>query len=1125
MSNPAASVPQTRHTVTAVIVAHDGADVLPGLFRALAAQTHPVERAVGVDAGSNDRSGLLLKELLGGDAVLTLPRSAGFGEAVAAGLRHPAGRRALPAAPDTRRVEWVWLLHDDCEPAPDALERLIRVAGRDRTVVILGPKVLDGTDRKTLRETGISIDRAGRRVTGIETGEIDQGQHDGNRPVLAVGSAGMLVRRDVWEQLGGFDPRLKLFRDDIDFCWRAHAAGHRVHVVTDAVLYHRELSARPQRGGRGGRAAALAARPRLRWMNRRNALYVLAVNLPLPQMLRVMLGCVAGSLLRTAWYLLTKQEELAQAQFFAVTWLLLHPFQVLVARRRRSRGRREAYSAVRSYIPPGRTPQRIAETIAGLVTSGPVPVTGGRHQALTAGPSSGFDEAGAAQFTDQPSLTRRIITHPAVLLFLALLLVALIAERRLLAASPLGGGALVPAWNGASGLWSEYLAGFHGVGLGSSASAPPYLAVVAALGTILLGHAALAVDVLLLGCVPLAGITAYLAARRLVAAVAARLLLAAMYAVAPVAMGAVAAGRLGTAVAFVLLPAVAVNAGRMLTSAPKTARRAAWATGLLVAVAAAFAPVVWLIATVLAVVAVVIRRRLWPVSRVDAAIVVLSPLVLLFPWSFHLLASPSAFLAEAGVPFGSSAAPPVSLLLLLSPGGPGLPPAWVTAGLVLAVVAAFLPSGLAGVPRATGSPGLAGPSGGRVLVGAGWAVAGVGYLLAIATAHSGDGWSGAALAVTAVGLLAAAAPAVRWLCSLSRRSLSWTALGAAAALPLAAAGFWVTGGVRGPVTPRPQQVLPAFVAASSAGPAHYRTLVLRPSAGSSGGVTFAVARAGDPSLGEPELAEPAATTEAFSRQVAALVAPDGADSGDPGQSLASSGIHWVLLPGPVDQTLADRLNAASGLVPLSSSPAGDLWQVTGTVPRAAGSQTHGTLPRTLSLILELLALLVIVVLAIPGRREDPAEEAEAIAAVRAAQHERRTERAAKTRDLTRAAATRAMNSPSVSRAVSRVVTGFPSGRRARRKPPAPPLPLPPVRPEPAESPAPAPWEAPEARSGEPSAPAGPATAPGATTPVQPTPMQLIPLTPPDREGQPERGRRGGRHGKPRGRRKSRGGDR
>ena len=60
-----ATAPQTRHTVTAIIVAHDGVQVLPGLFRALATQSYPVDRAVGVDTGSRDHSASLLNELIG----------------------------------------------------------------------------------------------------------------------------------------------------------------------------------------------------------------------------------------------------------------------------------------------------------------------------------------------------------------------------------------------------------------------------------------------------------------------------------------------------------------------------------------------------------------------------------------------------------------------------------------------------------------------------------------------------------------------------------------------------------------------------------------------------------------------------------------------------------------------------------------------------------------------------------------------------------------------------------------------------------------------------------------------------------------------------------------------------
>jgi GT2 family glycosyltransferase len=1060
------TAPQTRHAVTAIIVAHDGARLLPGLVQALKAQTYPVEQTVGVDTASRDRSGAVLAELIGQDAVFGMERTAGYGEAVEVALRHATRRRSGLTDPGLPRVEWIWLLHDDCEPALDALEQLLRAAGKDRAVVVVGPKVLDGQDRRTLREVGVSIDRAGRRVTGIDPGEIDQGQHDHKRAVLAVGSAGLLVRRDVWTRLGGFDPNLKLFRDDVDFCWRVQAAGLRVQVVPDAVLYHRELSARRRRPVAVGNA---------RRLDRRNALFVLAVNLPLLTMLRVVGGCIAGSLVRAFYFLLTKQLDLAAAYAFSVTGLFAHPIRLVRARRRRAAGLTEGYNAVRLFIPPARTLFKLAEKLAGFVSNGPPQVSHGRHQATQE------ESEEDAQFVDQQSVVRRIIKHPGVQLFAALLLIALIAERRLLGTSPLGGGALVPAWGGAGALWQEYLAGFHAVSVGSTASAPPYLAVVAALGTVLGGQAWLAVDVLLLGCVPLAGLTAYLASRWVVTATPARVLLAASYALLPVATGAVAAGRLGTAVAFMLLPLIAVSAGRMLTTAPRQARRAAWATGLLIATSSAFAPFTWVLGVVFAIVALGARRWL-AVDPVNAAIVAVTPFFVLFPWSLHLLASPSAFLAEAGLstPALTTHGLAPTALLALSPGGPGLPPVWVTLGFGLALLALAFPARRAGP------------------VIAGWAAAVAGLLAAVvlsrvsvtptAGGEPADGWPGVALALAALGLLLAAAPAAQWLATIIspneggqlaagppsssshlRRVLACAVLAAAATAPLFVALYWVSDGVRGPVGSVDAPLLPAFVSASSTSDAQYRTLILRPDGA---GLDYLVVRQGDPTLGEPELSIPAAAGAALSRQVSALGAPDGADAGDPGLVLGSFGIKWVMLPAPVDAVLAQRLDAALGLVALNKGPSYDLWQVAGPIGRArvvagdgtttvltsgtvnlsgaaapaAGgtlilaepyggwtatlngqalkpvpapvdgwaqgfvlppgggtiSITRNSLARPLSLILELIATLAICLLALPGKRADPVEEAEALTALRETRNGKRAVRPTRQR-ATRAA--------------------------------------------------------------------------------------------------------------------------
>ena len=933
------STGQSRHVVTAVVVAHDAARLLPGLVNAVREQTHPVQRVIGVDTGSQDRSGATLTELLGQDAVFGMEQDTGYGAAVASALQRPAAR---PAG----GTEWIWLLHDDCEPAPDALEQLLAGAGRSRSAAVLGPKLKDLSDRRVVREAGITTDRAGRRLTGVEPGEIDQGQHDGNRAVLAVSSAGMLVRRDVWNQLGGFDDNLPLFRDDIDFCWRAHAAGYEVRVVTDAVVYHRELSARQVR-----KTPATGGHPRM--LDRRSALYVFAVNLPFWPMLGTLVGGVAGSLVRAVWCLLTKQQRKAAAHLGAVAWLLRHPLLLRRERRRRAADRKHGYAVLRSQLPRARTLGRLAESAMGMMSRGSGYNSGGLHHAMV-------DEPG----DDMPlpatdSAVRRLFTSPGVLLFVGLAVVALIAERSLTGSvlsgsATFGGGVLVPPYSGAGSLWHEYLAGYHDTGIGSAASTPAYVGVLAALSTLFGGKPWLVTDVLLLGCVPLAGMTAFLATRRLTSVLAARIWIAASYALLPVATGAVAAGRIGTVVAFVLLPLIGVLVGRVLTGNPRTATRAAWAAGLLTAVTAAFVPLAWPVVVIAAVAATAAWSWLGPRTVLNAWIVAVVPGVLLIPWTFHLVTSPSAFFAEAGLvrPGLAAAALRPGSLLLLSPGGPGLPPAWVTAGLVLPAFAALF------VRRRT------------VLVYAGWGIALGGLILALAVSRATvtppqggvavSAWPGLAIAIAAAGLLLAATPLIEvigralvgqagagpagtgqagagradtdrsgrpaW-----RFAASVAGLAAVVSAPALAAGYWLANGLGGPVTAAGVPILPAFVAASAAGPDRARTLVLRQDAGT---LSYAVLRAADPVPGEPELAETAASRNAMENVVASLPAAGSGDAGDTGRALSQFGIGYVLLADPAGQPLAGQLNAAAGMQPLTRSSSYDLWQVSGTVARA-----------------------------------------------------------------------------------------------------------------------------------------------------------------------------------------------
>src|SRR5665648_1147278 len=102
-------------------------------------------------------------------------------------------------------------------------------------------------DPSRLLEVGSAITRSGRRAGGPARGRPDQGQHDHRTDVLAVSTSGMLIRRDVFDALGGFDPAFGQFRDDLDLCWRAHLAGQRVVVAPRARMREAAASTNGQR--------------------------------------------------------------------------------------------------------------------------------------------------------------------------------------------------------------------------------------------------------------------------------------------------------------------------------------------------------------------------------------------------------------------------------------------------------------------------------------------------------------------------------------------------------------------------------------------------------------------------------------------------------------------------------------------------------------------------------------------------------------------------------------------------------------------------------------------------------------------------------------------------------------
>lgn len=940
MTEPIEAVEELRSVhVTAVLVTHDGGRWLGQVLSALFEQLAPWQRLVVADTGSLDSSIEQVRDWVDDADIVRCPRTTGFGAAVKAAIAHADATSTVP----DDVVEWIWLLHDDAEPEPDALAQLLANTLDDPARGILGPKLRGWYHRRVLLEVGVTIDGGGRRETGIEIGEEDQGQHDHRSQTLGVSSAGMLIRRDVWDSLGGFDPHLQFLRDDVDLCWRAWLAGHRVAVVPAAVVYHAEA------GFRGRREVDIGS-GRVHHLDRAGALRLMLANLSTRAFVLAWPRLLVGSLLRAIGYLVAKLPGHAADELRAVGSVLVRPRAI-----RRMRSARRAHHQIaptnlrRLFPPPGHQFEVAREALTHALDGFRVDRDAiGKHRA---GPADGDVDVAELDRGAGGVLLRRVGRSPVAVLVLGLLGISLLASRRLFGAGALFGGAMLPLVDGSRGLWGEYLAGWHAVGAGSGSTAAPAQALLAFAALPLLGNVSLLVAVLFLGAVPLAGLSAWLAAHGLSTTPALRFWGACAYALSPALVGAVAAGRLGSVVVIVLLPPL-LRAVVRAWSAGGTPR-AAWTAALLLIVVAAFAPVLWLfVLTAAAVLAAFVRDgvRLGRIAVVPAA-----SFLLLMPSSLFWLRHPDHLLIELG-PAGPGLSEPEIRpwrLLLLNPAGPGSGPAWIGIGVVVA--------GLAGLVVSRD----------RLTVLLGWTLAGAGLVVALIASrisvaapsggHPAASWPGPALALATAGMLVAAVVGCAGQTErivardFGRVQLLAGSLAAVALItPVLGGSAWLWRGADGPLHRGSASLVPVHVAAESATADHSRTLVLRSSTGDSldavpsgttpPAVSYALVRDAGPRFGDAELSVPRPTARALQTLAIDLVSSRGDAQA---QRLADFAVRYVVVRAPVAPQVAAALDTVPGLERISAVGGDRLWRVslpTGRLRILDGARTVAVLP-------------------------------------------------------------------------------------------------------------------------------------------------------------------------------------
>ncbi len=177
--------------------------------------------------------------------------------------------RVNALAASTLHTELLLLLNDDVAPIDDGWLGAMVAQLDDPSVGIVGARLLYGNG--TVQHAGVVVGLAHLCEHNDRFRDADDPGPFGavllDRDVSAVTGACMLIRRSLWQQLGGFDPAFAIALNDVDLCLRARQAGVRVVYAAQAVLHHYESLSlgRHYAGARAGREGPEVRLLRQRW--------------------------------------------------------------------------------------------------------------------------------------------------------------------------------------------------------------------------------------------------------------------------------------------------------------------------------------------------------------------------------------------------------------------------------------------------------------------------------------------------------------------------------------------------------------------------------------------------------------------------------------------------------------------------------------------------------------------------------------------------------------------------------------------------------------------------------------------------------------------------------------------
>ena len=202
--------------VSVIVVNYNGKNLLENCFQSISQINYPNYEVLLIDNNSTDDSIEFVKNNYSSAIIIKLEKNYGFAYPNNVGAKNARG-------------DYFLFLNNDTKVTPNFIDELVKAMEDE-------PKV--GICQSMLLKPNGDVDSSGDFIDLIGVAFSSKEKISKKREILSAKGASMMVRKEVFEKLDGFDEKFFISFEDVDLGWRAWIMGYKVLVIPQSVVYH-----------------------------------------------------------------------------------------------------------------------------------------------------------------------------------------------------------------------------------------------------------------------------------------------------------------------------------------------------------------------------------------------------------------------------------------------------------------------------------------------------------------------------------------------------------------------------------------------------------------------------------------------------------------------------------------------------------------------------------------------------------------------------------------------------------------------------------------------------------------------------------------------------------------------